>query len=219
MEADCPLCNLPKGTKVLIEAEYTQGLLSAVDIVGQMGAEKVDLMAVMIHMADHADSLEEEVERKREFMGEKPEVQKTEADAEFELTEEYVEEPLPTVSLDSDHLEQLNSMLTLLKEKLYAIAKSKDIRSLGLITKETRETLREIERVKKSTRLSLADRTDALLEEHNEMNRFLMFNLCTECGPKYQAFLRGEFETFAVDAHGKDGTNSRADVVDSGTVE
>jgi len=207
---NCPLCLLPTGLRAQIEAEYIRGTLSVNDIAIRMkedGAD-VDLLEIMVHLSDHDSTIEEEVERKKKFRGEK-------------MESEYIPEPLPMVTSaeDVDSLEFLYRIFELLEVKLGQIAQSKSASGISAITKELRETLREIERVKKERKGSLADRTAALLDEHDEMNRFLAHSLCNICMEKYLSFLRGEFEIKAVGAHGENGTNNTADAIDSGTVE
>lgn len=212
---DCALCDHPRiGT---LEAEFIRGNLSIMDIYRELKDEglDVDIPAVMAHFEDHDSALEGEVEKKKKFMG------KSNGTPDTNLETPYIPEPLPkpTQIDEESHLGQLYGLLGLLKDKVYEVSHGKDVRALGTLTKEIRENLKEIERVKKDTKASLADRTDMLMDEHAELNRFLLFNLCAECGDKHQQFLKGTFITFAVDAHGKDGNNHRTDDVNSGTVE
>lgn len=205
----CPICSLPTGLRAQIEAEYIRGTLSVNDIAMRMKEEgaDIDLLNIMVHLQDHGSSIEEEVERRKKFRGE-------------EMESEYTPEPLPEIPPDEvDSLQFLYRIFELLEIKLGQIAQSKAVSGISAITKELRETLREIDRVKKERKGSLADRTAALLGEHDEMNRFLAHNLCNLCMEKYLSFLRGEFETQAVGAHGENGINDRTDAVDSGPVE
>lgn len=210
----CPLCNYDPRLKAQIESDYIAATISASDVADMF--DDMDILEVLVHFEDHELSLEEEVERKKKILGDP----QKDSEAQEELVKEYTPEPLPSVPRDGvDSLGMLYQMYAMLEDKLYQVANSKQVSGLGTITKELRETLREIERIKKDQKASMSDRTENFMFEHREMNRFLMYNLCNLCMEKYQAFLRGEFVTHAVDAHGQDGTEQRTDAVEGGSME
>lgn len=210
MEEECAVCNHPRAMRARIEAEFVAGTMTLLDVMNQMEEGTIDEIGVLIHFNDHGTVIEEEVARKRASEKSGPQIPNK--------SEPYLLEPLPDLLVEdeSNQLEVLKYMLRIMKQKFEGMVLSKHVQALGTLSREIRETLKEIERVKKEGKRTLADKTSGLLEEHRQMNKFLMHNLCVEDLDKYQKFLRGEFETKSeVLRDGQDRALARADVSDS----
>lgn len=213
----CPLCGHPEQAQ--IEAEFVNGTISANDIVAKIGSATIDILGVLVHMDEHESALSEEVERRKEFMtpilnGEEPSYK------------EYEDEPLPEISRKPAAtiatLPALHQMYFILEQKLNKILAGKGISGMPTIVREMRETLKEINRVKKEQKASLSDRTEELFDEFDDLNDWLLFNLCDECRGNLEKTLAGDEkiqtispERMEVFDSGKDRAEYRTDATDS----
>lgn len=179
MEAeDCPICK--HQLQAQIEAEFISQSKTVFDIIALLGKDAIDEEGVLAHFNRHPSAVEnaaEEKERRRRLI----EIQSGPADPPVII---------PTGAVEDNTLVVLVGMQDVLTRKFNEIMLTKQTVGLTQIAKEIRETMKEIERVKKKRKTSMADRSDELLAEHRSMNRFLLHNLCSECTAKYKDFLK-----------------------------
>lgn len=209
----CALCG--HGEQAQIEALFIKGDISATDIVLKLGKDKIEAEDVLVHMNDHPLALEEEVDRRKELL------QMNEEEVSYQ--DPYEEEPFPTLDKPKIRksiatLPALHSMYFILEAKLNKILAGKGVSGLSTIIKEMRQTLIEINRTKKEQKASLADRTDELFQEFEDLNDWLLFNLCDDCRLSLEKVLRKEekIQTYSperleVKESGQDRTEYRSD--------
>lgn len=175
-DTNCLICN--HQLQAQIEAEWIQGEKSLLDVAAIFDGE-MDEHAVLMHFETHPTAVEKAAEEK----------QVKRRLNEVQNDKEPTTVPSPMVQSDDGSLELLQDMMEVLKQKFNDIILTKQISGLTQVSKEIRETMREIERVKKKRKASMADRSDELLAEHRHMNRYLLHNLCEECITNYRKFL------------------------------
>lgn len=203
------------GEQAQIEALFIKGDISATDIVLKLGRDKIDTEDVLVHMNEHPLSLGDEVDRRKGLLG------MTEEEEPYQ--DPYEEEPLPDVDKPKIRktiatLPALHTMYFILEAKLNKILAGKGVSGLSTIIKEMRQTLIEINRVKKEQKASLADRTDELFQEFEDLNDWLLFNLCDDCRLSLEKVLKKDesIQTYSperleVKESGQDRTEPRAD--------
>ena len=218
----CPLCG--HSEQAQIEAEFIDGRISATDIVTKLGRDGIDIMGVLLHMDEHELALDKEVEELKNLMDPK-DVEKIMArEKEIPVSdydEPYEKEPLPLVQDESktiDTLKALHRLYFILDKKLRLLLGGKSVQGVSQIVGEMRKTMIDIDRVKKEQKASLADRTDELIEQFNDLNDWLLFNLCDECRASIETVLSGEEEVqtisperMEIDKDGQNRDKHRAD--------
>lgn len=204
------------GEQAQIEALFIKGEISAIDIVTKLGRDKIDEDGVLAHMNDHPLSLSDEVDRRKGLLNME--------ESEVTYQDPYEEEPLPLaegkpkIRKSIATLPALHTMYFILEQKLNKILQGKGVSGLSTIIKEMRQTLIEINRVKKEQKASLADRTDELFQEFEDLNDWLLFNLCDDCRLNLEKILKKEepIQTYSperkeIKEDGQDRTEPRAD--------
>jgi len=196
-EENCPICLHP--LQAQIEAKYIQGEMSAVDIVANVGDEHIDLMGVLIHFNDHPMAVEKEAEKKarnrrlRDIESGPKHEPKSSEEEDYKIITVPAKRKKREYS-GSNRVETLEEMLEVLKSKFNELMLTKQLSGIANVSREIRETMREIDKVKKEDRATQADRTADLFTEHRSMNRFLLHNLCEPCMNKYEEWLKGTQE-------------------------
>lgn len=199
-ETQCAICTLHIQLQAQIEAKYIQGELSAVQMVAQLGAEHIDLMGVLVHFQDHETAVEKEAESKardrrlrdaRRVVDTPVKEEDVEEEGEDDFKVMRVPAKARRAAVGSRRVEDLEKMLEILQSKFKEIMITKQLSGISALAREIRETMREIDKVRKEERATLADRTEDLFTEHRSMNRFLLHNLCPDCMAKYEGWLKG----------------------------
>jgi len=222
-QAGCPLCGHPEQAQ--IEAEFIDGVINANDVVAKIGRESIDILGTLVHMDEHELAMGKEITELKELMDPKDVaiIMEKEAETPVSYEEPYEEESLPVITdrkqvRDIDTLKALHRLYWILDKKLRTLLTGKSVQGVSQIVGEMRKTMIDIDRVKKEQKASLADRTDELLEEFDELNDWLLFNLCDECTAKLEKVLKGEEEIqtisperIEVKEDGQDRDKHRAD--------
>lgn len=189
MSKNCPLCKHP--TQAQIEAQFIQGTMSVVDIVERLDGEDIDAdeELILMHFNTHETVIDKAVREKQKVDRTAPRVTTEDVLGEVDPNEDDFE--------GEDALALLIYMLDQLRNKFDSTLLQKGSPNISHLTREIRETLKEIERVRKVQKHSQVDRAKELRDEHRSMNKWLLYNLCKTDLAKYQAFLRGEEEVIS----------------------
>lgn len=218
----CPLCGHPEQAQ--IEAEFIDGVINANDVVAKIGREFIDVLGTLVHMDEHELAMEKEINELKELMDPKEVQSIMEKEALTKnYKEPYEEEALPVIeeklkSPDIDTLKALHRLYFILDKKLRVLLGGKSVQGVSQIVGEMRKVMIDIDRVKKEQKASLADRTDELIEQFNDLNDWLLFNLCDKCRAGIEKVLSGEEkvqtispERMEIEKDGKDRDKLRAD--------
>jgi len=175
----CPICKSPRQAQ--IEAEYIRGEITAEEIMAEM---EIDLVGILIHFEHHPMAVEKAAAEKESRLAE---ISTTTQSLILTQTDSSDSGPVDVTSM---RVKILASMLESLQMKFEEIMATKQVSGISNIAKEIRETMREIEKVKREEKISMADKTSSLFEEHRSMTRFLLHNLCDSCMAKYEEWLK-----------------------------
>lgn len=147
-------------------------------------------------MDEHELALDKEVEELKNLMDPKEVNGVMEEDIPIaNYDKPYIADPLPSVQDEAqsiDTLKALHRLYWILDKKLRLLLGGKSVQGVSQIVGEMRKTMIDIDRVKKEQKASLADRTDELIEQFNDLNDWLLFNLCDTCTAKIETVLSGK---------------------------
>ena len=165
---ECLICTHP--LQAQIEAEFVSGVKSINDIVAFLG--ETDILEVMVHFEDHPMALEKAAEDKQTKRRLKEVSMKKE-----ERSEKSIDKVTPYIEDGTSSLTILEEMSDILQLKFNEVVMTKQAHGISQIAREIRETLKEIARVRKERKRTLADKTSELFDEHRAMTRWLLHNM------------------------------------------